>query len=102
MYNTKWVTEGPIYVVKAIKPSGTEADIYDLLDRHSESPNDHTIPHELIRCERPLVVMPFASALDDFCTQYTSSILAAFDQILEVRTKLPVYLRNTDATLSRE
>ncbi|KAM5541293.1 hypothetical protein V8D89_005222 [Ganoderma adspersum] len=83
VYATERRPEGPVHVVKAIKPSGPEADIYDLLDQHSDSPNDHTIPHELIRCERPLVVMLFASALDDFCTKYTSSILAAFDQILE-------------------
>ena len=77
-----------MHVVKAIKPSEPEADIYEQLDRYAESPSDHTIPHELIRCERPLVVMPFATPIDEFCTCRTSSILAAFDQILEVRGAL--------------
>lgn len=84
MYNTKWVTEGPIYVVKAINPSRPEADIYELLDESSDSPTNHTIPHELIRCERPVLVMPFVGAIEYVISYKTSSMLAAFDQILEV------------------
>ena len=84
MYNTERVAEGPIYVVKAIKPSRPEADFYELFDRYSDSPTDHTIPHELIRCERPLVVMPYVGDIEYIVTYKTSSMLAAFDQILEV------------------
>nr|VWO99428.1 Tyrosine-protein phosphatase YVH1 [Ganoderma boninense] len=83
VYQTKWLPEGPIHVVKTLKPSRPEADIYDLLDRHSGSPTDHTIPHELIRCECPLVVMPFVSGMEYAMTYKTSAILAVFAQILE-------------------
>ncbi|KAM5541247.1 hypothetical protein V8D89_005176 [Ganoderma adspersum] len=83
VYNTRWVADGPIYVVKAINPSRPEADFYELLDRHSDSPTDHTIPHELIRCERLVLVMPFVGAIEYIITYKTSSMLAAFDQILE-------------------
>ncbi|PIL34767.1 hypothetical protein GSI_02554 [Ganoderma sinense ZZ0214-1] len=62
VYMTERRPEGPVYVVKAIDPSRPELDIYDLLDQHSDSATNHTIPHELIRA---------------------SSILAVFDQILE-------------------
>ncbi|PIL34766.1 hypothetical protein GSI_02553 [Ganoderma sinense ZZ0214-1] len=83
VYMTKRQPEGPVYVVKAIDPSRPEVAMYDLLDQHSSSPTDHTIPHELIRCERPLVVMPYASPIEKVCNYKTSSILATFDQILE-------------------
>ncbi|KAM5541239.1 hypothetical protein V8D89_005168 [Ganoderma adspersum] len=80
VYNTRWVAEGPIYVVKAINPSRPEADFYELLDRHSHSPTDHTIPHELICCERPVLVMPFVGAIEYIVTYKTSSMLAAFNR----------------------
>ncbi|PIL34785.1 hypothetical protein GSI_02572 [Ganoderma sinense ZZ0214-1] len=83
VYATQWRPEGPIYVVKAINPSRPEADFYDLFDRYSDSPTDHTVPHEVIRCDRPLLVMPFASRIMHFCSCKTSSILATFDQVLE-------------------
>ena len=73
-----------MYVVKAIDPSRPEVAMYDLLDQQSESPTNHTIPHELIRCERPLVVMPYVSDLREACPCSASTILAVFDQILEV------------------
>ncbi|PIL34796.1 hypothetical protein GSI_02583 [Ganoderma sinense ZZ0214-1] len=83
VYQTEWVSEGPIHVVKAINPSKPEADIFELLDRHSDSPTDHAIPHELIRCDRPLVVMPFVSGIQYAITYKTGAILAVFAQILE-------------------
>ncbi|PIL34808.1 hypothetical protein GSI_02595 [Ganoderma sinense ZZ0214-1] len=83
VYETEWQPEGPIYVVKGINPSRPEADIYDLLDRYSDSPADHTIPHEVIRCERPLLVMPFVGFIEYAITYKTSSMLAVFGQILE-------------------
>ncbi|PIL34816.1 hypothetical protein GSI_02603 [Ganoderma sinense ZZ0214-1] len=80
---TEWCSEGPVYVVKAINPSRPEADMYELLDRHSDSPTDHTVPHELIRGERPLLVMPYVAGVEFIITNKSSSILAVFDQILE-------------------
>ena len=64
MYNTERVSEGPIYVVKTIKSSRSEAKFYELLDPDSDSPADHNIPQELIRCERPLVVIPFVGDVE--------------------------------------
>ncbi|KAM5541271.1 hypothetical protein V8D89_005200 [Ganoderma adspersum] len=83
VYQTKWITYGPVYVVKTLKPSKPEADIFELLDQHADSPSDHTIPHELLRSERPIVIMPFAGCIEEVFTFKTSSILAAFDQVLE-------------------
>ncbi|PIL34783.1 hypothetical protein GSI_02570 [Ganoderma sinense ZZ0214-1] len=83
VYMTKRRPEEPVYVVKVVDPSRLEVAMYDLLDQHSDSPTDHTIPHEVIRCEPHLVVMPYASPIEMACNQKTSSILAAFDQILE-------------------
>ncbi|PIL34804.1 hypothetical protein GSI_02591 [Ganoderma sinense ZZ0214-1] len=62
----------------------TEIAMYDLFDQLSGSPiSSHTIPHEIVRCDRPLLLMPFASEVLDICSRTTSSVLAAFDQILE-------------------
>ncbi|KAM5541277.1 hypothetical protein V8D89_005206 [Ganoderma adspersum] len=83
VYHTEWRPEGPIYVVKAIKASRPEVEFFDLLDRYSDSPADHTIPHEIIRCDPPLAVMPLASRVANICSTKSSSILAVFDQVLE-------------------
>ena len=84
VYQTQWVEEGPIYLVKALKIGRPEAEFYQLFEQYSDSPADHTVPHELIRCEHPLVVMPCLSRLCDLLTLKTSSIIAAFNQIMEV------------------
>ena len=77
--------------------------MYDLFDQLSGSPiNQHTIPHEIVRCDRPLLIMPFVGEALDICSRTTSSVLAVFDQILEVR-KVPncnISDPNADATLS--
>ena len=60
--------------------------MYDLFDQLPGSPiGRHTIPHEIVRCVRPLLIMPHASHISEIYTPTTSSVLAAFDQILEVR-----------------
>ena len=84
VYQTQWKREGPIYVVKALKAGRPEADFYELFERYSDAPTDHTVPHELIRCEQSLVVMPRLSEIYKILTLQTSSIIAAFDQIMEV------------------
>nr|VWO95311.1 N/A [Ganoderma boninense] len=66
IYATDYDFDGPSRVVKAINPSSR-----------------HTIPHEIVHCERPLLIMPYASPVLKICKRTTSSILAAFDQILE-------------------
>ena len=90
VYQTQWVEEGPIYVVKALKAHRSEADSFQLLEQYSHLPSDHTIPHELIRCEPPLVVMPRLSPIFELLTSKISSIIAAFGQIMEVREVLPL------------
>ncbi|PIL34802.1 hypothetical protein GSI_02589 [Ganoderma sinense ZZ0214-1] len=84
VYRTDLYQEGPVHVVKAINPSRQEIAMYDLFDQLSGSPiSNHTIPHEIVRCDRPLLIMPFASDVLDICSRSTSSVLAVFDQILE-------------------
>nr|VWO99431.1 Uncharacterized protein [Ganoderma boninense] len=84
VYITDYGVGRPPRVVKALNPSRQEIPMYDLFDQLSGSPiSNHTIPHEIVRCERPLLIMPCVSQVSDICVPKTSSVLAAFDQILE-------------------
>nr|VWO94728.1 Lmo1883 protein [Ganoderma boninense] len=84
VYATDCDFDRPSRVVKAINPSRQEIPMYDLFDQLSGSPiSRHTIPHEIVLCERPLLIMPHASHISEIYTPTTSSVLAAFDQILE-------------------
>ncbi|KAI0718440.1 hypothetical protein C8T65DRAFT_827656 [Cerioporus squamosus] len=79
----------PHYVVKIVKESSQEAEIYDRLKQYDRASPNHTVPCDVIRTESrfPLLVMPCVSHYDEqiFSEWKITEVLDCFRQIVEVR-----------------
>ena len=71
-------------MVKLIKQDAqSELDIYDYLLADTSNPRNHTLPCELVRCDVPILIMPYADISVNELRRYTH-IYDCMYQILEV------------------
>ncbi|KAI0629602.1 hypothetical protein C8Q77DRAFT_296399 [Trametes polyzona] len=84
VYRTPYGILPPI-AVKSLQPDNGEADIYERLQRLRPSKRNHTIPFELVRGERDIVIMPCLESLGtQFISRWSlSKFLGDFLQVVE-------------------
>ena len=84
------------FVVKVLDLEDEELEIYERLLRCLDSPQNHTIPCEIVRNGHPMLIMPMLSSIDFVVTRYCKSfgnLADVFYQLIEVcSTPRSVYL----------
>ncbi|KAI0654282.1 hypothetical protein C8Q70DRAFT_1028602 [Cubamyces menziesii] len=74
------------FVVKALDLEDEELEIYERLLRCLDSPQNHTIPCEIVRSGHPMLIMPMLSSIDFVVTRYCKSfgnLADVFYQLIE-------------------
>ncbi|KAI0745883.1 hypothetical protein C8Q76DRAFT_665209 [Earliella scabrosa] len=84
-WRTGYDDPGRPYVIKTVKSSSPEADIYEKLLRFSSASPNHTLPCKVIRSHPPLLIMPALSEFTvlPFHEWSFGALLRGFDQVLE-------------------
>ena len=83
--------DGPLdrgFAVKVLDLDTQELEIYERLLDHLDSPQNHTIPCEIVRNGHPMLIMPLLSRIEYVIVERCSSLsglLDIFYQIIEVR-----------------
>ncbi|KAI0330092.1 hypothetical protein GY45DRAFT_1251577 [Cubamyces sp. BRFM 1775] len=79
------------FVVKVLDLNTQELEIYERLLDHLDSPQNHTIPCEIVRNGHPMLIMPLLSRIEHMIAKRGSSLsglLDIFYQIIEGVTYL--------------
>ncbi|KAJ8462842.1 hypothetical protein ONZ51_g10644 [Trametes cubensis] len=71
------------FVIKVIDPADEELEIYERLLGDISSPQNHTIPCEIVRNGHPILIMPMISEIDSMivgrrCRIYVSAMLVEY------------------------
>ncbi|KAJ8481351.1 hypothetical protein ONZ51_g6048 [Trametes cubensis] len=67
------------FVVKVLDLDTQELEIYERLLDHVSSPQNHTIPSEIVRSGHPMLIMPMLSRIDMVIYQQCSSLSGLAD-----------------------
>ena len=76
------------FVVKVLDLDTQELEIYERLFDHLDSPQNHTIPCEIVRSGHPMLIMPLLTRIELMIAGRGSSLsglLDIFYQLIEVR-----------------